>query len=79
MGKAEWQLKWLFVDTRDNQVTEVYAFINAVGDAPIGVQGCHHKTFPARTALTEILEKHTADIPLWPLAPPPFAFASRGR
>jgi hypothetical protein len=79
MGKAKWQLKWLFMDVRDDQVTEVYAYVEAAGDAPLTVQGCHHKTFPARTALTEILEQHVGEIPLWPLDAPPFTFDSRSK
>lgn len=51
------------------ELTQCYIYIEAGGDSPIGVQGVHHKTFPASMPLSEILEKgFREESPiLWPL------------
>ena len=39
------------------ELTQCYALINAVGDCPLGLQGWHHKTFPASVSTQDILAK----------------------
>jgi len=38
------------------ELTECYVLIDATGDAPLGVQGWHHKTFPASKSVQNIME-----------------------
>jgi hypothetical protein len=58
----------------EDEVTEVYVRIDAVGDCPLGVQGWHHKTLPAATSALEILSMIASgklESPtLWPLEAP---------
>lgn len=56
----------------EDELTQVYVLIDALGDCPIGVQGWHHKTFPASVPVVAIVEKFGgADDPvLWPLNAP---------
>ena len=44
----------------EGELTEAYVFVEADGDAPIGVQGWHHKTFPASMSVKDILERPLA-------------------
>ena len=39
------------------ELTQAFFLIQAVGDCPIGVQGWHHKTFPASMNCTQILQR----------------------
>lgn len=53
------------------ELTQVYVLIDAIGDCPIGVQGWHHKTFPASKNASEIVGSLGQDDPvLWPLNAP---------
>lgn len=56
----------------EDELTQVYVAIEARGDSPIGVQGWHHKTFPASKNVIEILESVAAgdDWLLWGLEAP---------
>ena len=57
----------------EDELTEVYVLIYAKGDCPIGVQGWHHKTYPASLSVDKILEKMFTEKggPLmWPLDAP---------
>ncbi len=55
----------------EDELTQVYVLIEATGDSPLGVQGWHHKTFPASKNAIEILNSFTKDSPvLWPLDAP---------
>ena len=48
-----------------------YVAVEAGGDSPIGVQGWHHKTFPASLAVIDILlSSEFRDYLLWPLDAP---------
>lgn len=54
MGKASYSTKEIrFVF--EEELTQVFFFIEAEGDCPIGVQGSHHKTFPKSMSALEIL------------------------
>jgi hypothetical protein len=55
----------------EDELTQCYVFLDAVGDCPIGVQGWHHKTFPATIPVVEIMTDHFSDFMLWPLDAPP--------
>ena len=74
MANSSYSYDWLFVDTRDEQITHVYVALTAHGDSPLGVQGWHHKSFPSRMTVMEILEKEVANAVMWPQAAPPWTF-----
>lgn len=62
-----------FVELRfiyEEELTQVYAMIRAIGDCPIGVQGWHHKTFHKSKSAVDILKEDIAESVLWPLAAP---------
>ena len=40
----------------EDELTQCYVLYEAGGDSPLGVQGWHHKTFPASTAAIDIFE-----------------------
>lgn len=43
-------------DTRDEQITHCYVFINnRSNDGTLGVHGWHYKAFPARMSVTDIM------------------------
>lgn len=73
---AKYKMNWVFFDLRDEQVTEAWVSLDAMGDCPIGVQGIHHKTFPARIPTDEIIKTEfaTQQFLMWPLDVPPFEF-----
>ena len=48
------------------ELTQCYVLLQAFGDSPIGIQGWHHKTFPAAKSAVDILIHHAADAVLWP-------------
>lgn len=55
------------------ELTQVYVLCEAQGDCPIGVQGWHHKTFPALKSAQEILkawQDGEEDPVMWPLDAP---------
>ena len=63
----------LRLNVADPEITHVWVLINVGDDCPIGVQGWHHKTFPASIPTIELLEQMwKGDQPvLWPLGVPP--------
>jgi hypothetical protein len=53
------------------ELTECYVALQAFGDSPIGVQGWHHKTFPASMPVVDILRgEDMKNCVLWPLDAP---------
>ena len=57
----------------EDELTQVYVAIEALGDCPLNVQGWHHKTFPASMNVMQIMEAVFGgkDSPvLWPLNAP---------
>lgn len=56
----------------EDELTQCYVAIQATGDAPLGVQGWHHKTFPASKSVLEIVSGFSGedDPLLWPLNAP---------
>lgn len=62
-------------DVRDEQITHCYVFVeNLSRDGMIGVEGWHHKAFPASMSTLDIMQAWAAgqDNPLlWPLQAPP--------
>ncbi len=70
MGQCAIAYEEIRFDIRDEQVTECYVFIGAEGDCPIGLQGWHHKTFPARISLADICLQQIAESLAWPLQAP---------
>ncbi len=65
----------LRIDVRDPELTQVYIFIeNLSNDGMLGVQGWHHKTFPASMSMLDILNAWASgkENPLmWSLKAPP--------
>lgn len=61
-------------DTRDPQITDCYVFItNQSNDGLLGVQGWHHKAFPARMSVTDIMQawqRGEEEPLLWPQKAP---------
>lgn len=60
-------------DTRDEQLTHCYVYINnRSNDGTLGVQGWHYKAFPARLSVMDIMtEWANGDDPLlWPQKAP---------
>ncbi len=56
----------------EDELTQCYVHLEAGGDAPLGVQGWHHKTFPASTSILDIVGNMDKDDPvLWSLNAPP--------
>lgn len=56
----------------DDDLTHCYVHCDAVGDCPIGVQGWHHKAYPAAKSAQDILEGGDfQDHLLWDLGAPP--------
>jgi hypothetical protein len=50
----------------EEELTQVYVYMDAYNDVPIGVQGWHHKTFPASKSAVDILNSMGDDSPiLW--------------
>jgi hypothetical protein len=49
----------------EEELTQVYVAVDAIGDCPLGVQGWHHKTFPASISAIDILKNHFKDYLLW--------------
>lgn len=63
------EMRFVFKD----ELTEVYVFVEASGDSPIGVQGWHHKTYPISMSTESIVSEWAqmgTDIILWPLKSP---------
>ena len=54
----------------EDELTQMYVALDAFPDAPIGVQGWHHKTFPASKSCIEIMQEIAAGTEeswiLWP-------------
>ena len=53
----------------EDELTQVYVFIEALGDCPHTVQGWHHKTFPATIPVAGLLPKmfdEDDDPVMWP-------------
>lgn len=54
------------------EVTDVYVYLDVEGDAPIGVAGWHHTSFPASTTTAEWLQGgEVANACMWPQEMPP--------
>ena len=63
------------IDVRDKELTQAYVLIeNLSNDGMLGVQGWHHKTFPASMSAYDIMKawaEGKEDPLLWPLNAPP--------
>lgn len=56
----------------EDELTQAYVLIDAIGDCPIGVQGWHHKTFPPSVSIRDLVERFIDYAPVtWPLEAPP--------
>lgn len=55
----------------EEELTQVYVFVTAEGDCPLGVQGSHHKTFPKSQSVKDIMNgEEIAQYLDWPLDAP---------
>ena len=72
MGKAGYNILEIRIIIRNPELTEIYIALEAWGDAPLGVQGWHHKVFPASMPVLEALQEALAssDYVLWPQKAP---------
>lgn len=55
------------------ELLQVYVYVRALGDCPLGVAGVHHKTFPASVNCLQVLEMiqdGKEDYLLWSLEAP---------
>ena len=63
------------IDVRDPKLTHAYVFVrNMSNDGMLGVQGWHHKVFPADMSMLAIMQAWAdgkEDPLLWPLEAPP--------
>lgn len=71
MADAGYSVVEIRIIVEHPELTEAYVLINAIGDAPLGVQGWHHKTFPASMSAVDIISKHAGDWVLWAQEAPP--------
>ena len=74
MANTEIAYQEMRFDVRDPELTQVYIMIdNLSNDGLIGVQGWHHKTFPARMSVIDIMKAwQDGDDPLlWSQQAPP--------
>ena len=53
------------------ELTQCYVFCQAIGDCPDGVQGWHHKTFPASVSVMDIVKVYPGECLLWGRKAPP--------
>lgn len=75
MSYAGMSVRWVHCDVSDSDLTNVWVMVDAHGDCPIGVQGCHFKAFPARMSMLDIMQsKDFLDHVMWPLDAPPFTY-----
>jgi hypothetical protein len=71
MANASYTYKEVRFTGLDGELTHCFVWITAQGDAPIGVQGWHHKAFPPSVSLVDIAKNFGKDDPiLWPLCAP---------
>ncbi|MDD5358450.1 MAG: hypothetical protein PHX80_04835 [Candidatus Nanoarchaeia archaeon] len=58
----------------EDELTQCYVRLEAINDAPIGVTGWHHKTFPKSKPINKIISymvtRKGAPM-MWPLNAPP--------
>lgn len=55
----------------DGELTHCFVHCDAGGDSPLGVQGWHHKAFPASQAVVDIVASLGRDNPvMWPQCAP---------
>jgi hypothetical protein len=55
----------------EDELTHCYVAVDAIGDCPIGVQGWHHKVFPASMNAVQIMQsREFYDHVLWGLEAP---------
>ncbi len=55
----------------EDELTHCYVLIEAHGNAPLGVQGWHHKVFPPSKPVIEIISQELQQAALWGLEAPP--------
>ena len=66
------KIKEVRFNFEDDDLTQCYVIVDAWNDVPLGVIGCHHKTFPAKMSAVDILNSDDfSDYLLWPLNAPP--------
>lgn len=74
MANTEIAYQEIRIDVRDPELTQVYVMIdNLSNDGMIGVQGWHHKTFPARMSVLDIIQAWSdgkEDPLMWPQKAP---------
>jgi hypothetical protein len=78
MADSSYEIVELRFDVRHPELTDVYAYIEAHGDAPHMVQGWHFKTYPHTLSTAAIHAKlgtdHENSPVMWPRRAPPDVF-----
>lgn len=55
----------------DTDLTHCFVLCEAGGDSPLGVQGWHHRAYPAEKSVLDIVASLAKDDPvMWPQASP---------
>jgi hypothetical protein len=55
----------------EDELTQCYVRLEAYPDAPIGLNGWHHKTFPKSKSVVDIMNTWSEDDPMmWPQSAP---------
>jgi hypothetical protein len=73
MADTKYNITRVVFDT-EPELTQVYMFIHAWNDVPIGVEGWHHKTFPKSKSTLDVLNDWAEAVEnplLWPQQAPP--------
>ena len=55
MGAASYKYREIRFVIED-ELTHCYVFLEAAGDCPLGVQGWHHKVYPASKSVLDIIQ-----------------------
>jgi hypothetical protein len=74
MGKCSVSYDEIRIDVRDPEITKVWVYISMEGDCPHQIQGWHHRCFPARFNMVQIIEgfgTKDGDPVMWPRQAPP--------
>lgn len=55
MANTQIEYQEVRFDVRDEDLTHAYVYIHCLNDAPAGIEGWHHKTFPSSMSILDIM------------------------
>ena len=70
MGKCKVSVEEVRFDLRDPDLTHAYVISRSEGDCPLGVDGCHHKVFPATVPVEDFIREQIIHYLEWDLGAP---------